>query len=380
MSEKDTCEELPGQDKSDFVVSTRIHQDTTILDIRGDLDNACEASLAGAFAEGMKASGNILLNLSGLGRMDVEGSGLLLINAARAARKNIRVLACGLSEPYRDVFHLTGLDEAIAIYDSEADALCCRQYPGKGLGSSRSYSGPSQPPAGWAPSMEYLSIKGMPPEVMNINVDGRRVSFPATGFGRLVNKRYLLRLHDSTIDPGDVVAVWRSEFPNFWPKGNRVFPSAGAPIVPGTAAVLNLALPGGLVLATGIMVIHADERSFSFTTVQGHILAGWITFSSFRRKGATVIQVHPLFRAGDPMIELGFRLGAAKQEDRFWHETLYNLARRLGTSGEIEQTDELIDSRLQWRYWKNIQYSAAIRSSFYMPLYLFKKGLGGRRK
>jgi len=373
MSEKDTCEEMPGQGKNDSVVSTKIHQDTTILDIRGDLDAACEAPLARAFAATMKASRNILLDLSGLGRMDVEGAGLLLINTVRAARENIRVSVCGLSDPYRDVFHLTGLDEVIGIYGSETDALCCRQYLEKGLESSRSYSGPSRPPAGWAPSMACISMKDMPPEVMNINVDGRRVSFPATGFGRLVNKRYSLRVNDPAIDPRDVVAVWRSEFPNFWPKGNRVFPSAGAPLAPGTAAVLNLALPGGLVLATGIMVIHADERSFSFTTVQGHILAGWITFGSFRREGATVIQVHPLFRPGDPMMEIGFRLGAAKQEDRFWHDTLGNLARRLGTSGKIEQTEEVIDSRLQWRHWKNIRYSAAIRSFFYMPLYLLKK-------
>jgi len=373
MSEKDTCEEMPGQGKNDSVVSTKIHQDTTILDIRGDLDAACEAPLARAFAATMKASRNILLDLSGLGRMDVEGAGLLLINTVRAARENIRVSVCGLSDPYRDVFHLTGLDEVIGIYGSETDALCCRQYLEKGLESSRSYSGPSRPPAGWAPSMACISMKDMPPEVMNINVDGRRVSFPATGFGRLVNKRYSLRVNDPAIDPRGVVAVWRSEFPNFWPKGNRVFPSAGAPLAPGTAAVLNLALPGGLVLATGIMVIHADERSFSFTTVQGHILAGWITFGSFRREGATVIQVHPLFRPGDPMMEIGFRLGAAKQEDRFWHDTLGNLARRLGTSGKIEQTEEVIDSRLQWRHWKNIRYSAAIRSFFYMPLYLLKK-------
>ncbi|MCK7506993.1 MAG: hypothetical protein MZV70_25005 [Desulfobacterales bacterium] len=38
-------------------------------------------------------------------------------------------------------------------------------------------------------------------------------------------------------------------------------------------------MPGGLVLATGLMVIHADDTSFSFMTAEGHILSGWITFS-----------------------------------------------------------------------------------------------------
>lgn len=40
---------------------------------------------------------------------------------------------------------------------------------------------------------------------------------------------------------------------------------------------------------------------------------------------------------------MGFRLGAAAQEDRFWHETLGNLARRLGIHGEIAQHNILVN-------------------------------------
>jgi hypothetical protein len=123
------------------------------------------------------------------------------------------------------------------------------------------------------------------------------------------------------------------------------------------------------------MVMYADERSFSFITVQGHILAGWITFSSYRHNDDTIIQVNPIFRAGDPLMELGMRLGAAKQEDQFWHATLANLARRLGVHGELSQQDVLIDPRIRWTAYKNICYSAAMGSSFYMPVYLLQKGV-----
>jgi hypothetical protein len=210
---------------------------------------------------------------------------------------------------------------------------------------------------------------------MNINVDGRQTTSPVTGFGCLWDKRYRLRIHDSKLDPPQIISLWKSEFPRFWPAGNRFFPSGKAPIVPGTAAVLNLALPGGLVLATGLVVIYVDETSFSFITIQGHILSGWITFSSFQHDDATYIQVNPIFRASDPLMELGMRLGAAKQEDRFWHATLSNLARRLGVQGELSQQDFLIDPRVRWDAFKNIRYSAAIRSSFYMPVYMLKKGV-----
>jgi hypothetical protein len=72
-------------------------------------------------------------------------------------------------------------------------------------------------------------------------------------------------------------------------------------------------------------------------------------------------------------MELALRWGAAAQEDRFWHETLGNLARHLGTYGEVAQQNILVDPNLQWNRFANIRHSAAIRSSLYMPLYLLNK-------
>jgi len=122
------------------------------------------------------------------------------------------------------------------------------------------------------------------------------------------------------------------------------------------------------------MVIYADETSFSFITIQGHILSGWIVFSCYRENDATIVQVNPIFRASDPLMEVGMRLGAAKQEDQFWHATLTNFAKRLDVHGELSQQDILIDPGVQWSEFKNLRYSAAMRSFVYMPLYMLKKG------
>jgi len=356
------------------VESRKAGQEASILDIRGDLTAACEKALTRAFIEAVKSAKRILLNLSGLRHMDAEGAGLLIVNALRANRKGIAVSACGLPGPYRDVFHLTGLDRVMALYDDEEHALCCRRFPEKsGFSVSPLPGDSSPPPYGWAKSVDRLSLAGIPAGVMNMNVDGRRTSSPVQGFGRLWEKRYRLLLHDTELDPGQIISLWRSEFPDFWPKGNDLFPSRNASISPGTTALLNLSLPGGLTLATGLVVIYADDRSFSFMTAEGHMLSGWITFSCFRDHQSTFIQVHPLFRASDPVIELGFRLGAAAQEDRFWHETLGNLARRLGTHGEVAQQNILVDPHVQWNRFANIRHSAAIRSALYMPFYLLNK-------
>ena len=76
--------------------------------------------------------------------------------------------------------------------------------------------------------------------------------------------------------------MWKDEFPAFWPKGNRFFaPLTG--ISPGEVALLQGSLGGGLKLSTGVLVLYADEESFTFMTPQGHMFAGWVTFSAFER-------------------------------------------------------------------------------------------------
>jgi len=368
-----TPEALPA-DRRACVIEVRMAGGEALrLDIRGVLDGACDEALTRAFEEGIGKSKKILLNLSGLIHMDTEGAGLLVANAIRAARRGTGVAACGLAGPLRDVFRLTRLDEAIAVFDSEGLALGAARFSGGSNISLYPYQGLPQP--GWARSVEKLSTGYIPDEAMNINVQGRLPAGPVKGFGRLWDKKYRLRIETGTLEPREIVSLWKAKFPYFWPEGHRFFPAGGAPIAPGTVAVLNLRLPGGLVVATGLMVQYVSDTSFSFTSIQGHVISGWITFSSFREGTGTIIQVHPLFRASDPLMELSFRLGAGKQEDRFWRQTLGNLAGRLGVQGKIEQRDVLVDPHCQWGEFLNIRYSAPIRSSFYMPFYVLKKKL-----
>jgi hypothetical protein len=73
------------------------------------------------------------------------------------------------------------------------------------------------------------------------------------------------------------------------PSGSSGFPSSGPPgnqflgpltgIAPGEVAVLTLKVPVGVTLSTGVLVIYADEESFTFMTPAGHGYAGFITFS-----------------------------------------------------------------------------------------------------
>ncbi|UCH60403.1 MAG: hypothetical protein JSV61_02720 [Anaerolineales bacterium] len=233
--------------------------------------------------------------------------------------------------------------------------------------------------ASWAKPVSRLSTADLPRGAVNLNVAGRQVVGPLQGFGQLWQKTYRVRLSGSEVTPTQVIQVWKENFPRFWPPGNKFFgPLTG--IKPGEVAVLNLAGPGGLsapggmpVISTGVLVIYADDESFSFMTPQGHMFAAIITFSAFDDDG-TVVQVQALVRANDPLYELSFRLGVGhKAEDEFWQQTLENLAAHFGVRGQVQQKVTLVDARVQWSQARNIWHNAAIRTAFYTPVALVRR-------
>jgi hypothetical protein len=233
---------------------------------------------------------------------------------------------------------------------------------------------------GWAAPVSRLKTSGAPAGAVNLNVDGRQLTGPLNGFGQLWQKTYKVRLSGSQVSPEEVIRVWKASFPDFWPKGNRFYPSLTG-IQPGEIALLNLAGPWGLtapaglpLISTGIMVIYVDDTSFSFMTPQGHMFAAMITFSADEDEGTCVAQVQALVRASDPFYEATFRLGFGhRMEDDFWRQTLENLARHFGVQGSVQQQVTCVDTRLQWRQAKNIWHNAALRTAIYTPVAMVKK-------
>src|SRR6201987_5367979 len=179
----------------------------------------------------------------------------------------------------------------------------------------------------WAAKGDRLAVDQRA-GVRGTNVAGRRLTGPVQGFGKMWQKTYRLIL-PGDITPQSAIATWKAHFPEFWPDGNR-FAGALTGISPGDVALLDLAIGGGVKLSTGVFVLYADEESFTLMTPQGHMFAGWITFSAERPGDATMIRAHVLMRANDPLYELGMTFGGPSKEDRFWAQTLTALGIFLG--------------------------------------------------
>ena len=102
----------------------KINNSVSIIDIEGDVSAFAEDALMEAYAEASTpTTRTIILNFNGLEYMNSSGIGLLVTLLIRINRQKQRMLAFGLSEHYKHIFELTRLNEAIGIYETEADVL-----------------------------------------------------------------------------------------------------------------------------------------------------------------------------------------------------------------------------------------------------------------
>ncbi len=226
----------------------------------------------------------------------------------------------------------------------------------------------------WAKPVEKLTATGAPAGAPNL-VDGKRLVGPIQGFGKLWQKTYKVRLEGVEITPEDVVTAWRTHFPSYWPKGNDFYPSLTG-VEPGEIGLIKLEGPMKFKFKTGVMVLYADDVSFTLMTPEGHMFAGWITFSAHEEGGTTVAQTQVLMRAQDPLGELGLTMGGHGKENKFWQATLENLARSLGAESPKTATTMLcVDRRRQWSRASNVRHSVAIRST----LHMLRPGKGSAR-
>ena len=216
----------------------------------------------------------------------------------------------------------------------------------------------------WAKKVSTLNVSEVPEGAVAINVEGKRLAGPIQGFGKMWQKTYQVRLPAERVSATDLIATWKQRFPEFWPEGNSFYaPLTG--IEPGEVALIGMTLPGKMKLSTGVMVLYADEESFTLMTPQGHMFAGWITFSAFEQEGTVVAQAQVLMRANDPIYELGLLFGGHRKEDTFWEHTLSSVAAHFGVAGEVETHVTCVDAKRQWKRAGNVRHNAAIRSGLY---------------
>lgn len=110
--------------KPNVLMTVRHEPGASVIVIRGEVTGFAEEALMSAYNTASEGDGRaIILDFTDLEYMNSTGIGLLVTLLIRAQRQQRRLLACGLSDHYRQIFDLTRLNEAIGIYESPAEAL-----------------------------------------------------------------------------------------------------------------------------------------------------------------------------------------------------------------------------------------------------------------
>lgn len=323
---------------------------------------------AAAVQQGMT---EIILDFRPLDHMNSAGASVLTKLALSAKQKRMKLLAFGLNKRYQEIFNMTGLSESIPIVRDTSDRTGgfpqaeLRQLQEMSIGKGR------QDDNGWAPNFVRLRVREKPEGAINRNVDKRRVVGPLQGFGPMWQKTYLLTINKAGSQPHDVIATMKQRFPEFQPPTNRFYPSSKG-IAAGEVVLIDSSTPGGIV-STGVLVLYADDLSFTLMTPQGHPEAGWVTFSARNRADAIEMQIQGLARAADPLYELAFRIAGSKFQETIWKHVLSSLASVLGVNPNIQIIKTCVAPDLQWLKTGNIWYNAQIRSLPYNIPHLFRR-------
>jgi anti-anti-sigma regulatory factor len=322
--------------------------------------------LAACAWSGSRNPGKLVLNCGRVRRINGLGASMLVMLSARAKAGGQHLSAFGVGSELRQVFKVTELDKAIDVFTRETDARL-----GAGISSSVRQIQADTELAGlenfssWAQPVSELFVPEMPKEARNLNVRGLRAVGPVNGFGRLVRKVFSMNMGDPSVSPEEAIAALKDNFPAFQPSFNRFYPSPGG-IRAGEVVLIDSSTPGGPV-STGVMIMYADERSFTFNTPQGHPECGFVSFSAHEGSRGTTVRILGLARAGDPIYEAAFRSIGSRIQTRIWTHVLTSLALHFGVPAETTLDEECVDKTIRWSQIGNLYYNAQIRTLINEP-------------
>lgn len=106
-------------------VTVRAMPGSVVLDLRGELNSSAMGVLLPAYEEAVREGDprTVLLDFSGVDYINSTGIALVVSVLAKARAEGRAVVACGLSEHYREIFSITRLSDFIQMFNDVDSAL-----------------------------------------------------------------------------------------------------------------------------------------------------------------------------------------------------------------------------------------------------------------
>src|SRR6266516_5247651 len=107
-----------------FEAQVRHQPRVAIIDLNGEINAFAEDVLNKAYAEAESRRAEVsLLNFSDVDYINSTGIALIVSLLARARKSKRKLLACGLSQHYVELFQITRLVDFMSVFADEASAL-----------------------------------------------------------------------------------------------------------------------------------------------------------------------------------------------------------------------------------------------------------------
>jgi anti-anti-sigma factor len=110
---------MPG---TPFSAEALEEADSTVINLRGDIDRSAQDGLLHAYIEAA-GTGPVILNFTDVDYINSTGIAVIVGLLARARSDGRPLKAFGLSDHYREIFQITRLADFMPIFDDQPAAL-----------------------------------------------------------------------------------------------------------------------------------------------------------------------------------------------------------------------------------------------------------------
>ena len=95
-----------------------------VMEMHGDIDGAADEPLNASYAEAIHGGpARVLLNFDHVSFINSTGIALIVGLLAEARGSGRTILACGLTDHYKDIFEITRIVDFLTIVDDEQAAV-----------------------------------------------------------------------------------------------------------------------------------------------------------------------------------------------------------------------------------------------------------------
>ncbi|MGH2759112.1 MAG: STAS domain-containing protein [Actinomycetota bacterium] len=107
-----------------FEAGARTNGTVAVLALIGELNAAADDELNDAYETAISANPKtVLLNFDGVSYINSTGIALIVGLLAEARKSDRKIMACGLTDHYKEIFEITRIADFVSIFADEQEAV-----------------------------------------------------------------------------------------------------------------------------------------------------------------------------------------------------------------------------------------------------------------